>query len=119
MKCCIVAAIGKVCFKAVADCDYSYWKVMAMCERMFKKDVYSEWVMRSCLYWMTSLTQWKLSEDKSYWTISFENDSPECLYEFERLLNDYTLREKLQHKTGSLRDSIVHRVLRSVDERLS
>lgn len=37
----------------------------------------------------------------------------------ERLLNDYTLREKLQHKTGTLRDSIVHKVLRSVDERLS
>ncbi|HCM8094798.1 TPA: His-Xaa-Ser system protein HxsD, partial [Klebsiella pneumoniae] len=48
-----------------------------------------------------------------------ENDSPECLYEFERLLNDYALREKLQHKTGALRDSIVHKVLRSVDERLS
>ena len=90
-----------------------------MCERMLQKDVYSEWVIRNSLYWMTSLTQWKLCEDISSWTISFENDSPECLYEFERLLNDYTLREKLPHKTGALRDAIVHTVLRSVDERLS
>lgn len=90
-----------------------------MCERTLKKDVYSEWVIRNSLYWMTSLTQWKLCEDISSWTISFENDSPECLYEFERLLNDYTLREKLQHITGALRDSIVNKVLRSVDERLS
>lgn len=92
---------------------------MAMCERILKKDFYSEWVIRNSLYWMTPFTQWGLCEDISSWTISFESDSPECLYEFERLLNDYTLREKLQHKTGALRDSIVHKVLRCVDERLS
>ena len=90
-----------------------------MCERTLKKDVYSEWVIRNSLYWMTPLTRWKLLEELSSWTISFENDGPECLYEFERLLNDYALREKLQHKTGALRDSIVNKVLRSVDERLS
>lgn len=92
---------------------------MAMCERMYRKDIFSEWVIRSSLYWMTPLTHWKLCEDMSSWTISFEIDSPECLYEFERLLNDYTLREKLHHKTGALRDSIVHKVLCSIDERLS
>ena len=119
MECCIIVAIGKVCFKAVTDCNYSSWKVMEMRERMLEKGLYSEWVIRNSLYWMTPLTQWKLREELSCWTISFESDSPECLYEFERLLNDYTLREKLQHKTGALRDSIVHKVLRSVDERLS
>lgn len=63
-----------------------------MCERTLKKDVYSEWVIRNSLYWMTSLTQWKLCEDISSRTISFfENNGPECLYEFERLLNDYAL----------------------------
>lgn len=36
-----------------------------MCERTLKKDVYSEWVIRNSLYWMTSLTQWKLCEDIS------------------------------------------------------
>jgi His-Xaa-Ser system protein HxsD len=65
-----------------------------------KKDVYSEWVIRNSLYWMTSLTQWKLCEDISSWTISFENDGPECLYEFERLLNDYALRENYSIKQG-------------------
>ena len=92
---------------------------MAMCERIFNKNLYSEWVIRISLYWMTSLTQWKLCEDMSTWAISFESDSPEYLYEFERLLNDYTLREKLQHKTGELRDSIFYKVLQSIDERLS
>ena len=72
----------------------------------------SAWEEMTCLF-APSL------EELSSWTISFENDSPECLYEFERLLNDYALREKLQHKIGALRDSIVHKVLRSVDERLS
>lgn len=90
-----------------------------MCERTLKKDVYSEWVIRNTLYWISPVSSWKLKENISSWTISFENDSPECLYEFERLLNDYALREKLQQKTGALRDSIVHKVLRSVDERLS
>ncbi|TFB57028.1 His-Xaa-Ser system protein HxsD [Klebsiella pneumoniae subsp. pneumoniae] len=83
------------------------------------KFITTDYLQQCRLYWMTPLTRWKLLEELSSWTISFENDSPECLYEFERLLNDYALREKLQHKTGALRDSIVHKVLRSVDERLS
>jgi His-Xaa-Ser system protein HxsD len=40
-----------------------------MCEKMFEKQLYSEWVIRNSLYWMTSLTQWKLCEDISSWTI--------------------------------------------------
>lgn len=103
----------------VADHEYLYWKIIAMSERVFEKELYSEWVIRNSLYWMTPLTRWKLHEDVSHWIISFENDNPKFLYEFDRLLNDYSLREKLQHKTGALRGSIVHKVLRSVDERLS
>ncbi|TDQ17699.1 His-Xaa-Ser system protein HxsD [Raoultella sp. BIGb0149] len=90
-----------------------------MWEKMLQKEQYSEWVIRNSLYWMTPLTQWKLKEGISSWTISFETDSPECEYEFERLLNDFILRETLQHKTGNLRDTIVQRVLLSIDERLS
>ncbi|HBW8426869.1 TPA: His-Xaa-Ser system protein HxsD, partial [Klebsiella pneumoniae] len=26
---------------------------MAMCERTFEKELYSEWVIRNSLYWMT------------------------------------------------------------------
>lgn len=92
---------------------------MTMWEKVLQKDQFSEWVIRNTLYWISPVSSWKLKENISSWTISFENDSPECLYEFERLLNDYALREKLQQKTGALRDSIVHKVLRSVDERLS
>ncbi len=72
-----------------------------MCEKgRLKKNFILEWVMRNSLYWMTPLTRWKLLEELSSWTISFENDSPECLYEFERLLNDYALRESYSIKQG-------------------
>ncbi|HHL0058038.1 TPA: His-Xaa-Ser system protein HxsD, partial [Klebsiella pneumoniae] len=33
-----------------------------MCERTFEKELYSEWVIRNSLYWMTPLTRWKLLE---------------------------------------------------------
>ncbi|HBX4989984.1 TPA: His-Xaa-Ser system protein HxsD, partial [Klebsiella pneumoniae] len=41
---------------------------MAMCERTFEKELYSEWVIRNSLYWMTPLTRWKLLEELSSWT---------------------------------------------------
>lgn len=94
-------------------------KVMAMWERKLQKEHYSEWVIRNSLFWMTPLTQWRLKDNISYWVNDFETDSPKCKYELERLLNDYILREELQHKTGNLRDTIVHRMLQSIDERLS
>lgn len=90
-----------------------------MWERTLQKDQFSEWVIRNTLYWMTPFTQWKLEENISSWIIFFETKSPDCEFEFERLLNDYKLREKLQHQTGQLRDAIVSKVLRSIDGRLS
>jgi His-Xaa-Ser system protein HxsD len=40
-------------------------------------------------------------------------------FEFERLLNDYKLREKLHAHTGQVRASIIDNVLRSIDTRLA
>lgn len=90
-----------------------------MWQRSLEKNEYSEWVIRSSLYWLTPITEWKLADEGRSWKIFFENDSPESEFEFDRLLNDYQLREKLQQQTGALRDSIIRKVLQSIDERLT
>lgn len=81
--------------------------------------MHSEWVLRNSLYWMSSFTRWKLDEDDRHWLISFEVWNDEVEFEFERLLNDYKLREKLQAHTGQVRISIIDNVLRSIDSRLA
>ena len=92
---------------------------MTMWEKVLQKDQFSEWVIRNTLYWMTPVSSWKLEENISSWIIFFETSSPECEFEFERLVNDFSLREKLHHQTGQLRDAIVSKVLRSLDDRLA
>lgn len=79
----------------------------------------SEWVLRNCLYWMSAVTRWKLDEDDEYWLVSFEPWDDKVEVEFERLLNDYKLRERLQAQTGQVRTSIIDNVLRSIDTRLA
>lgn len=83
------------------------------------KTMYSEWVLRNSLYWMSTVTRWKLDENDQNWLVSFEVWNDEVEFEFERLLNDYKLREKLQAHTGQVRASIIDNVLRSIDTRLS
>lgn len=83
------------------------------------KTVYSEWVVRNSLYWMSAVARWRLDEDDENWLISFEPFNDEVESEFERLLNDYKLREKLQAHTGQVRASIIDNVLRSIDSRLA
>ncbi|MBC0855503.1 His-Xaa-Ser system protein HxsD [Pantoea stewartii] len=83
------------------------------------KTMYSEWVLRNSLYWMSAFARWKLDEDDEHWLVSFEDWNDEVEFEFERLLNDYKLREKLQAHTGQVRTSIIDNVLRSIDSRLS
>lgn len=68
---------------------------------------------------MSSVTRWKLDEYDQHWLISFEVWNDEVEFEFERLLNDYKLREKLQAHTGQVRASIIDNVLRSIDSRLA
>ena len=92
---------------------------MAMWEKILQKNLYSEWVIRNTLYWMTPVSPWKLEENTSSWIIFFEIEDPECEFEFERLLNDFSLREKLHQQTGQLRDAIISKVLRSIDDRLA
>ncbi|EGS2006819.1 His-Xaa-Ser system protein HxsD [Enterobacter cloacae] len=79
----------------------------------------SEWVIRNSLYWMSTVARWKLDEDDQHWLVSFDHWNDEVEFEFERLLNDYKLREKLQAHTGQVRTSIIDNVLKSIDSRLS
>lgn len=65
---------------------------MAMWEKILQKNLYSEWVIRNTLYWMTPVSPWKLEENTSSWIIFFEIGGPECEFEFGRLLNDFSLR---------------------------
>lgn len=88
-------------------------------QKNISKTMHSEWVLRNSLYWMSSVTRWKLDEDDQHWLISFEVWNDEVEFEFERLLNDYKLREKLQAHTVQVRTSIIDNVLRSIDSRLS
>lgn len=88
-------------------------------QKNISKTMYSEWVLRHSLYWMSATTRWKLDEDDQNWFVSFESFSNEIEFEFERLLNDYKLREKLQAQTGQVRTSIIDNVLSSIDSRLT
>lgn len=81
--------------------------------------MYSEWAVRNSLYWMSAVAFWKLNEDDQSWLVSFEPFNDQIEFEFERLLNDYKLREKLQVHTGQVRTSIIANVLRSIDSRLA
>lgn len=90
-----------------------------MNKKSISKSMHSEWVLRNSLYWMSAITRWKLDEDDKHWLVSFEDWNDEVEFEFERLLNDYKLREKLQAHTVQVRTSIIDNVLRSIDSRLS
>jgi len=84
-----------------------------------RKIDFSEWVLRNSLYWMSAVVRWKLDENEEHWLVSFDHWNDEIEFEFERLLNDYKLRDKLQAHTGQVRASIIDNVLRSIDSRLS
>lgn len=88
-------------------------------DKIIRKAMHSEWVLRNSLYWMSTVTCWRLDEDNENWLVSFEHWNDEVEFEFERLLNDYKLREKLQVHTGQVRTSIIDNVLRSIDSRLA
>ncbi|WP_241585567.1 His-Xaa-Ser system protein HxsD [Rosenbergiella epipactidis] len=87
--------------------------------KVISKTECSEWVLRNSLYWMSAITRWKLDEGDEHWLISFDPFHDEILFEFERFINDYQLREKLQVHTDKIRSSIIDNVLKSIDSRLA
>lgn len=85
----------------------------------FTTEQYSESVLRQALYWMTPMTEWSLTINESLAEIVLEKDGDEISYHFYQLLNDYKLREHIESKTKNTRDSIMQKVLASLDKRLS
>ncbi|ARC20215.1 His-Xaa-Ser system protein HxsD [Vibrio parahaemolyticus] len=84
-----------------------------------EKSTFSESVVRHALYWMSPLTTWKLADEDIRWTVHFSSQDEDIILEFERLLNDYLLREKLSKKTSSYLEGISAAVLSSVEKKLS
>ncbi|MBG0753847.1 His-Xaa-Ser system protein HxsD [Vibrio cidicii] len=90
-----------------------------MLELKFKKRSYSENVVRQALYWMSHISSWQLTDNEVEWIIEFNKNSADVVHEFNRLLNDYLLREKLDKQTRGIRESITLAVLESVERKLS
>ncbi|MBE4619794.1 His-Xaa-Ser system protein HxsD [Vibrio navarrensis] len=90
-----------------------------MLELKFKKHSYSENVVRQALYWMSHISSWQLTDNEVEWIIEFNKNSADVVHEFNRLLNDYLLREKLDKQTRVIRESITLAVLESVERKLS
>ena len=89
----------------------------------YQKENVSEIALRKALYWMPSSTVWSLNDQGNIWEVFFENDreANECnkiKYQFEKLLNDYVLREVLDSKTNALKHAIIRKSLKdlSTDE---
>jgi His-Xaa-Ser system protein HxsD len=87
--------------------------------RSLEKSCHSEWVVRNALYWLSAVTRWQLDETDNQWIIRLEEPSTDAVFELERLLNDYILREKVMHRTAGLRDAIAVSVLEGIQGRLS
>ena len=79
------------------------------------KKNYSEYVIRNSLYWQSQFCSWHLEETPLEWIVVVEAESPKDYFEFERLLNDYKLREAVMSKTNDIRTSIVDSVLNGID----
>lgn len=86
---------------------------------MLDKKKYSESVIRQSLYWVSSESAWNLKESNDFFEVTLKNSNEELFFTFDRLLNDYLLREKAELQTKLIRESIINKVLMSIDARLS
>lgn len=83
------------------------------------KSSYSEWVVRNALYWLSSVTTWQLESNESHWLIKLSASDIGIAQELDRLLNDYTLRERIMTQTDCIRDAIAVSVLKGIQARLA
>lgn len=84
----------------------------------FSKESHSEWVLRNALYWITAHSKWNLAELESKWVVTFESDESSVKQEFDRLINDYILRERMA-RTEQAREAIISSVLDSISKKLA
>jgi len=84
-----------------------------------KKDQYSELVIRKALYWIKAQYQWSIEEYSDHWLIIFicdEENFIHCKSELNKLLNDYSLREKLDSNTDELKIAIIRKALKDLSK---
>lgn len=62
------------------------------------KAQYSEYVIRSALYWFQGPHE--LEDSGTLWTIKLRKTTPESQQSLNQLLNDYRLREILSEQAG-------------------
>jgi His-Xaa-Ser system protein HxsD len=75
---------------------------------------YSEWVIRKSLYWCSPEGDWTLTSVDNMWIINVHNPSHGFEFTLHRHLNDFLLRERLDLKTGNLREAIIKTSLSAV-----
>ena len=83
------------------------------------KKLYSELVLRKSLYWLKPEYQWTMEESESEWLITFscsQDDFFHCKYELNKLLNDYSLREKIDSQTDDLKLAIIRKALKDLSK---
>lgn len=81
------------------------------------KQLYSEIVVRKALYWLKPEYQWTMEENENEWLITLscsQDDFFHCKYELNKLLNDYSLREKIDSRTDDLKLAIIRKVLKDL-----
>ena len=81
-------------------------------DQIFLSDAdYSERVVRRTLYWYSKYSEWTLEKRDGGYVVSVSNFNPDNVAHFSRLLNDQVLREKIDSRTGHLREKIIQKVL--------
>lgn len=82
------------------------------------KSLISEIYLRKALYWLSKDCLWEFEQSEDEWIIRIVGStSPEKHQAvFNRYLNDFILRERLDRKTGELRDQIIQKALTDIKE---
>lgn len=83
------------------------------------KKLYPELVLRKALYWLKPEYQWTMEENESEWLITFicsQDDFFHCKHELNKLLNDYSLREKIDSQTDDLKLAIIRKALKDLSK---
>jgi His-Xaa-Ser system protein HxsD len=84
---------------------------------IYSKNSVSELAIRKALYWISEACKWSLNDKSDSWEVNLEADAEDEVVikaKFERLLNDYILRESLDSKTLSLKQSIIRKSLKDL-----
>jgi His-Xaa-Ser system protein HxsD len=78
------------------------------------KDSHSEAVVRKSLYWCDPEHLWTLESLDNEWVISVKQPASNFECTLHKHLNDFLLRERLDAKTLSIRDDLIHASLQAV-----